>query len=196
MLNADAVFDSMKGERKVTQETTKESSEETFFKENTAIAFVGGSQKEKMTLSEMLKSPLLMKIEKLFFEIEEGDITKEEKYTKLIDIAHSITNVCGMELGSNNPVYEKYAMIHAEIPIQMRKDTSEGEEFSFLNIEKVEKKVSVYFLNKMLGRIALNLRGEAPLDADSEVYYDYVFSLVYISLKKIFEEVKAEILSK
>lgn len=34
---------------------------------------------------------------------------------------------------------------------------------------------------------------EVPLEPDLETYYEYLFGVVLISLKEIFEEVKAEI---
>lgn len=138
----------------------------------------------------------LQKAEMMILEIEEGELTKEEKYSNIIDIAYYITNACGKELDSNNLVWDKYAMLHTGIPIQMRqwKVQNSNERLSFLNLKKIEASVPAELLKGMHTRIVM--QNEVTLEPEEEACYDYVFELVYISLKEIFKEVKAEIMGE
>lgn len=160
-LNVEAVFDSMKKER---EEEISERRDETAF---------------------------VKKAEILLSEIEEGNLTKEKKYENIIDIVYQISNACGWKLGENNPILDKYATLHARIPIEIMRTPSSPLLYNFL-----EKKVQYVKADEL--KVAKTWMGldEAKENPVKKVYLDYIFELVYISLKKIFEEVKTEIMGE
>lgn len=133
----------------------------------------------------------LEKAEMLLLQIEDEKITQLERWENLIKVAYEISNACG-ELDSNNPVWEKYATLYCEIPIQMWQLKSETiSQLSANSLEERNVMVSTDFLNRMKTRIAL--KDEISLDCKMEAHYEYIFSLVCISLKSILQQVKNEL---
>lgn len=133
----------------------------------------------------------LEKAEMLLLQIEDEKITQLERWENLIKVAYEISNACG-ELDSNNPVWEKYAILYCEIPIQMWQLKSETiSQLSANSLEERSIMVSADFLNQMKTRIAL--KDEIPLDCKMEAHYEYIFNLVCISLKESLEDAKNEL---
>lgn len=148
----------------------------------------------KENVTEVFGEPSdLEKAEILLLQIKEGTLTQEQRWNHLIQIAYDITNSCGKELDSNNPVWDKYATLYCAIPIQLwQMKSKDVQEISFIDLEKTVKTISADFLQKMKTRIAR--KQEIPLEPDLEAYYEYLFGVVLISLQEIFQEVKAEIM--
>ena len=66
----------------------------------------------KENVTEVFGEPSdLEKAEILLLQIKEGTLTQEQRWNHLIQIAYDITNSCGKELDSNNPVWDKYATL-------------------------------------------------------------------------------------
>lgn len=187
------IFNHVNNNRTGKQRITPENAKQMYFPLERLSA---GKRFGEKAVNDLFGEPShLEKAEMLLLEIEKYQISKVEKYNNIARIAYFIVYACDMNLDSDNSVYQKYEMLHKGIPIQLS-ETNKDETISFLNIKKVEKKIEVDLLEKMLTRIDLNLHGEVPLDAEQEAYFDYIFALVYSSLKNIFKEVKAEIIGE
>ena len=141
----------------------------------------------KENVTEVFGEPSdLEKAEILLLQIKEGTLTQEQRWNHLIQIAYDITNSCGKELDSNNPVWDKYATLYCAIPIQLwQMKSKDVQEISFIDLEKTVKTISADFLQKMKTRIAR--KQEIPLEPDLEAYYEYLFGVVLISLQEIFQ---------
>lgn len=137
------------------------------------------------------ETTFLKKAEMLLSEIEEGKITKEKKHRNIIDIVYQISDACGWKLGSNNPILDKYATLYARIPIEIMRTPSSPLLYAFL-----EKKIQHVKADEL--RVAQNWLGldEAKENLAKKIYLEYIFELVYLSLKEIFKEVKAEIMGE
>lgn len=135
----------------------------------------------------------LEKVEAIFLEIEQDrQLTKEIKYEYLIKISYEISNACGFELDSNNPVWDKYAILFTEIPIGVYRCEKRPLWYPGLKMEK--QTVTVDELKT--AKIWLTALEEAKTNLEKKVYLEYIFELVFISLKEIFKEVKAEIMDQ
>lgn len=130
-----------KGQEPVTQETArgmyiaKERNylENAFGKENVTEVFGEPSDLERAEI--------------MLLQIEEGKVTQEQRWNNLIQIVYHITNSCGKELNSNNPVWDKYATLYCAIPIQIwQMKSKDVREISFIDLEKIAKTVSADFL--------------------------------------------------
>lgn len=131
---------------------------------------------------------MLLKIE----EIEQdGQVDEELKRQNLIDIAYQISNACGRELDSNNSVWDKYAVLYASIPIEII-------QYDKMPLWYPGLKKEIEYVTTEELEVAQNWFNfpEAKTDLVKREYLEYIFKLVHISLKKIFAEVKQEIMDK
>lgn len=132
----------------------------------------------------------LQKAEMRILAIEEGEIDAQKKCEYIIEIAYAISNACGLELDSSNEVWEKYAMLYCSIPIVLV-DSATRRPLDYSDFKEKEKYVSV----DELKTAAIWIRTkEAESNLEKKAYLKYIFELTYISLKKIFPEVKQEIM--
>lgn len=130
---------------------------------------------------------MLLKIEEMEQDKQVDEHLKQEY---IIETAYEISNACGKELDSNNQIWEKYATLYAEIPIEIiRFDKMPlwypGLEKETVYVTADELKVACNWFKLPEANREVNLAKREHLN--------YVFQLVYISLKKIFGEVKSEI---
>ena len=140
----------------------------------------------------------LEKAEGMFLQmksLEDDHLLKDqEKYEFLIQISDEIANACGKELDSNNLVWDKYAVLFNEIPIGMfackNESPLDGSQF---------KKEEMYVTADQLrtAKIWLSTKeAQKERNLEKKLYFEYIFELVYISLKRIFAIVKKEIMGK
>lgn len=146
----------------------------------------------KELVTEIFGEPThLEKAESMLLEVEQGKLDRETKYIYMIDVSYQISDACGLALDSNDEVWEKYALLYNEIPITVMFCKKVPFSFSECKFEKT----SISAKELEVAQNWLNSQG-AEANLTKKVYIDYIFELVYISLKEILQEVKSEILGK
>ncbi len=137
----------------------------------------------------------LEKAEAMFLRMRELErdnwLSEEKKCEYLIRISYEISNACGKELDSNNPIWDKYATLYAEIPIEGYRSATSP--LSYPELKKETMTVTADELN--VAKTWLE-SSEAQNNLEKKLYLEYIIELVYISLKKIFPEVKKEIMGQ
>lgn len=124
----------------------------------------------------------LQKAEMMILEIEQGEITKEKKYSNIIDIAYCIENACGVEL--ELPLWKEYADLSSKVPIEILERKNQD---SILDFSKSKVCVAAEDLEKM--KTWLFLTEEPKKEPEKKVFFEYIFELAYISLNKIVKEI-------
>lgn len=132
----------------------------------------------------------LERAEMMLLELENQKVSEAQKYVYLLNIAYDISNACGRELDSNHPVWDKCATLYQAIPIELYQMPKEVWQISGRKKQKIT--VSVDELRKIL----IRLQNETNLGLAERAYFAYIFELVFISLKEIFEEVKVAIIGE
>lgn len=137
----------------------------------------------------------LEKAEAMFLRMRELErdnwLSNEKKCEYLISISYEISNACGKELDSNNPVWDKYATLYTDIPIEGYRSATAP--LNCLELKKETMSVTADELKVACNWLKLP---EAQNNLEKKLYLEYIIELVYISLKKIFPEVKEEIMGQ
>ena len=148
---------------------------------------------EKMYTKELVDEVFglatdLEKAETKFFLLDRGKISNDERYEFLICIAYHIEDTCkGLE--TNNRVRQKYEDLSFNIPVKFM-----GYQREMLIFEELFVKTENVSTNQLMAVknwLALERAKENHL---TRLYLEYIFELVHISLKRIFDEVKYEIM--
>ncbi len=136
----------------------------------------------------------LEKAEIMFLEIAEGKVTKEEKYEYLIQISNELSEACRCKINRENIyIFSKWLDLNSMVPFKrpifkesMLDHLTSGGLIEPENIRLKKDYIPVEVLKRWKKWI-FSKEGDLPRKKGLEA----VFEQVYISLREIFEEIKA-----
>lgn len=143
---------------------------------------------EKVVNNVLGDPSYLERAEMMLLKLEDGKVSETQKYVYLLNIAYDISNACGLELDASYPVWERCATLYEAIPIELYQSTEDVWRIG----EKKKRKITISV--DELRKILIRLQNEREISPAERAYFSYIFELVFISLKEIFEEVKETII--